>query len=179
MALIKTVSKDKAEGIIKEGYDMYMSRIGIMPKPMEMLSVSPGLFEMQLQRLQYFVKHPTLSFSLLAHIRYLVSHNLGYHFCMDLNKHILQKQGLEEADFHNMEKDPSKSLLEEKESAMLVFVIKSVKDSSSVTKDDINNLLKLGWEDRDMVDALAHGVSMIDHFIMMQVFQIDQNCMIS
>jgi len=29
-----------------------------------------------------------------------------------------------------------------------------------------------------MVDALAHGVSMLDHAIMMQVFQMDQNCMV-
>ena len=29
-----------------------------------------------------------------------------------------------------------------------------------------------------MVDALSQGVSMIDHSIMMQAFQIDQNCMI-
>ena len=29
-----------------------------------------------------------------------------------------------------------------------------------------------------MVDALAQGVGMIDHSIMMQVFQIDQNCLL-
>jgi hypothetical protein len=28
-----------------------------------------------------------------------------------------------------------------------------------------------------MVDALSQGVGMIDHAIMMQAFQIDQNCM--
>jgi hypothetical protein len=30
-----------------------------------------------------------------------------------------------------------------------------------------------------MVDALSQGVGMIDHSIMMQVFQIDQNRMLS
>ncbi len=178
MALISTVPQDQAEGIIKEGYELFMKRVGIVPKPLEILSVSPALFELQLRRVQYFAKHPTLSFSLLAHIRYLVAHTLEYRFCTDLNKHILQKQGIEEADFRNMEKDPSQSLLEEKESAMLVFVIKSVQDPSSVTKDDIDTLRKLGWEERDMIDALAQGVSMIDHSIMMQVFQMDQHCMV-
>jgi hypothetical protein len=179
MALINTVTQEQAQGTIKEGYEMFMKHIGIIPKPMELMSVSPALFELQLRRIQYFSTHPKLSFSLLAHIRYLVAHNLNYRFCVDFNKHVLKKQGLEEADCQKMEADPSQALLEENEKAMLVFVIKSVKDPSSVTKADIETLRSLGWEDQDMVDALSQGVSMIDHSIMMQVFQIDQDCKVS
>jgi hypothetical protein len=178
MALINPVAPEKAEGIIKEGYDIYMNRIGIIPRPLEMLSVSPALFELQLRRNQYFATHPTLSFSLLAHIRYLVARNLDYGFCMDLNKHILKKQGVEEADIRKMEADPLQSMLEENENALLAFVVKGVKNASTITKEEIQKLRDLGWEDRDMVDALAQGVSMIDHAIMMQVFQMDQNCMV-
>lgn len=178
MALINTVPPEQAEGIIKEGYDMFMKRVGIIPRPLEMMSASPGLFELQLRRIEYFSKHPKLSFSLLAHIRYLVAHNLDYGFCMDLNKHILKKQGVEEGDIRKMEADPSQSLLEENESAMLAFVVKAVKAPGAVPAEEIQRLKEMGWEDRDMVDALAQGVSMIDHAIMMQVFQMDQNCMI-
>jgi len=179
MALINTVTPEKAEGSIKEAYDMFLKNIGIIPKPMEMMSVSPVLFDLQFQRIRYFSKHPKLSFSLLAHIRYLVAYSLDYSFCMDFNKHMLKKQGVGDDDIRRMEKDPSQSLLEENESAMLAFVIKSIKTPGSVTVDDINVLKDLGWEERDMVDALSQGVSMIDHSIMMQVFQMDQNCMIS
>ena len=83
MALINTVSPEKAEGSIKEAYEMFMKNIGMIPKPMEMMSASPALFDLQLQRIRYFSKHPKLSFPLLAHIRYLVAHNLNYAFCMD------------------------------------------------------------------------------------------------
>jgi alkylhydroperoxidase family enzyme len=177
MALINTVRPGKAEGIVKEGYDMFMQNLGIIPKPMEMLSVSPALFELQLRRIRYFSKHPKLSFALLAHIRYLVAHNLDYRFCIDFNKQILKKQGLEEADFRKMETDPSQSLLEENESALLAFVVKAVKSPGTVTAEEINRLKEMGWEDRDMLDALAQGVSMIDHAIIGQVFQMDQNCL--
>lgn len=77
-----------------------------------------------------------------------------------------------------MEKDSSKSLLEESDSAMLDFVIRAMKNPTSISATDIARLKDLGWEERDMVDALAQGVGMIDHAIMMQVFQIDQNCII-
>ncbi len=179
MALINTVQPADAEGIIQEGYDFFINRIGTIPRPLEMLSVSPTLFELQLRRIQYLSNHPKLSFSLLAHIRYLVAKTLDYQFCTDFNRHVLQKQGVSEDDFQKMEQDPSQSLLEDHESTMLVFVLKSVEDPASVTKKDADNLKKMGWDDTDIVDALAQGVSMIDHSIMMHVLQIDQNCMIS
>ena len=178
MALIHTVQPEKAEGIVKEGYEMFMQNLGIIPRPMEMLSASPALFELQLRRIRYFSKHPGLSFALLAHIRYLVALNLEYRFCIDFNQHILKKQGVEEADLRKMEADPSQSLLEENESAMLAFVVRAVKSPETVTADEISRLRGMGWEDRDMLDALAQGVSMIDHAIMGQVFQMDQNCML-
>ena len=104
MALISTVSIEEAEGTIKEGYDMFMQNIGIIPKPMEMMSASPALFELGLRRIVYLSSHPKLSFALLAHIRYLVAHNLNYSFCMDFNKHILKKQGVEDANVGKKEK---------------------------------------------------------------------------
>ena len=178
MALINTVSHEQAEGPVKKAYDMFMKNLGVIPKPLEMMSVSPALFDHQLQRIRYYSAHPTLSFALLSHIRYLVAHNLNYSFCMDFNKHILKKQGLQDDDIHKMETDPTKSLLEEKEAAMLAFVVRAVKAPGSVEADEIQRLKEMGWTDQDLVDALAHGVNMIDHAIMMEVFQMDQNCMV-
>lgn len=179
MALIETVPPEKAQSVVKEAYDMFMKNFGLIPKPMEMLSVSPTLFELMLKRIQYLSSHPTLSFPLLAHIRYIVAHNLDYKFCMDFNRHILKKQGLSEEDIRNMVSDPSKSLLEEKEKTLLEFVIRAVRSPASITEQDMANLKDWGWEDRDIVDALGQGVSMIDHSIMMQVFQMDQNCVMN
>jgi alkylhydroperoxidase family enzyme len=178
MALIQPVLPENAEGAVKAAYDMFMQTIGIIPKPLEMMSVSPELFELQFKRIQYLSRHPTLSFSLLAHIRYLTARTLNYPFCTDFNKILLQKQGLTEDDIRLIEADPAQSLLEKNENAMLAFVIKAVKAPGSVTADDIKTLRDLGWEDRDMVDALSQGVSMIDHAIMMEVFQMDQDCAI-
>ena len=146
MALINTVSPEKAEGDMKEAYDMFMKNLGVIPKPLEMMSASPAIFSYQLQRIQYYTNHPTLSFALLSHIRYLVAHNLNYSFCMDFNKLMLKKQGLEDDDIHKMEADPTKSLLEEKESALLAFVVKAVKAPNSVDADEINRLNRNGMD---------------------------------
>ena len=177
MALITTVTPENAEGIVKEGYEMFLKNVGAIPKPMQLLSASPALFELQLKRIKYFSKHPKLSFALLAHIRYLAARTLDYAYCMDFNRHLLKKLGNDDATIEAMENDPGKSMLEANENAMLDFVIRSMKQPNSITAADINVLKDLGWDERDMVDALAQGVGMIDHAIMMQVFQIDQNCL--
>jgi hypothetical protein len=56
-------------------------------------------------------------------------------------------------------------------------VVKAVKTPAEVAPQEIDNLRDLGYEDRDIMDALAQGVSMIDHAIMMQVFQMEQACL--
>jgi hypothetical protein len=178
MALINTVSPEKAAGIIKEGYDFFMERAGAIPRPLEMMSVSPGLFALQLKRIEYFSKHPSLSFALLAHIRYLVARNLDYSFCMDFNRHILKKLGLADKDIRDIENDPSQSLLEEKENALLAFVVRAVRQPGAGYAEEIKKLKAMGWEERDLVDALAQGVSMIDHAVMMEAFQMDQHCLV-
>ena len=177
MPLINTVPPDKAEGGIKEAYEMAMKNFGLSPKPLEMMSVSPTLFELQLRRIQYLSKHPKLSYPLLAHIRYLVARDLNYPYCTDFNRMVLKKQGLSDEDISRMEADPSQSLLETNETAMLAFVVKAVKTPGEVAPEEIQHLRDLGYEDRDMMDALAQGFSMIDHAIIMQVFQMDQACL--
>jgi len=178
MALIKTVPPEEAQGSVKEGYEMFMQHLGIIPSPMEMMSVSPALFELQLKKIHYFSSHPRLSFSLLTHIRYLVAHNLEFRFCMDFNRFLLKKQGLSDEDIERMEEDPSASLLEANENAMLNFVVHAAIAPGSVTERNFYELKELGWEDSDILDALSHGVNMIDHAIMMQVFQMGQDCML-
>jgi alkylhydroperoxidase family enzyme len=177
MPLIKTVPPEQAQGTIKEAYEMFMQNIGLIPKPMEMMSASPALFELQLRRIEYLSQHPKLSFPLLAHIRYLVARDLDYPYCTDFNRMILKKQGLGDDDIQRMEADPTQALLEDGERAVLAFVVKAVKTPAEVAPEEIDNLRDLGFEDRDIMDALAQGVSMIDHAIMMQVFQMEQACL--
>ena len=178
MALINTVSPEEAKGIVQEGYDMFLERLGTIPRPMELFSVSPKLFGLRLRRMQYLAQHPKLSFALLAHIRYLVAQNLSFQFCTDYNRHILEKLGVGKDDFQKMENDPKESLLEYHERAMLDFVVRSLQDPASVNEDDVKKLKAMGWDDSDLVDALSQGVSMQGAAIMMQVFQMDQNCLI-
>ena len=81
-----------------------------------------------------------------------------------------------EEDIKELEKDPSQAPLEDNERAMLAFVIKAIKTPDAVTQEDVDQLHEMGWADRDILDALAHGTNMIGSSILMKTFKMDMNC---
>jgi alkylhydroperoxidase family enzyme len=176
MTIIQTVSHEAAEGEIKEMYDMMMENVGMIPAPMELASASPGMFNMLKQSITYYTQHPNLGFGLLSAIRYLVSKQYDYVFCTHFNKGFLEKQGMSEDDIERMAEDPFQAPLEDKERAMLDFVMKAIKTPDAVAQEDMDRLHELGWSDGDILDALAHGTNMVGFSILMKTFKSDRAC---
>ena len=176
MALIQTVAHEKAEGETKEAFDTLKAMIGVIPAPMQLASASPGMLGMMWQSLKYFSAHPNLSFGLLSTIRYLVAQQYDYLFCTGFNKNFLLQQGMTEGEIDQIEIDPEQAPLDDKERAMLGFVMRAIKAPDTVEQADIDKLRDLGWTDGDMLDALAHGTNMIGASIMMKAFKMDQAC---
>ncbi len=73
MALIQTTPPEKAEGKLAELYAEVEQMFGRVPNNARMLGVSPALLENQLQLMEYYMGHPTLSTPFLAMVRMLVS----------------------------------------------------------------------------------------------------------
>ncbi|MGD9211187.1 MAG: hypothetical protein PVI90_10445 [Desulfobacteraceae bacterium] len=176
MGLIQTVDPEQAEGKVKEAYDFFKQAIGTIPTPMMLLSASPDLFEQKLQSLTYYRQHPTLSFALLSSIRYLVSTIYDINFCVKFNEDFLKKQGLTKEDIQAMADNPQSAPLDDKDRAMLAFVVKAVKDSDSVAKADIDQLYVMGWTDRDIIDAMAQAANMIGNGVLLKTFKMDTTC---
>ena len=174
MALIRTVAPDEADGKVKEVYDFMMKKAGVIPKPMAMMSPSPTLLGMMQQGLAYFFQHPHLGFKLLAHIRMLVAYRSDYGYCTQFNGGILQMFAeTSDAQLAAVKADPSRADLDEKDKAMLMFVLKAVQTPAAVTPADVDALHALGWTDGDIVDATFHGADMVRHGIMFKAFKMD------
>ena len=176
MALIQTVEPDRAEGKVKEIYDFMQQNAGIIPAPLQLASASPWMLDMVWQSIQYYSQHPNLGYALLSSIRYLVAQQYDYVFCIDFNRNMLNMQGLSDEDIEKMEKDPLQAPLDDRDRAMVAFVMKAVKTPDTVEKQDVDGLHDLGWTDSDIMDALAHGTNMIGSSILMKTFNMDQTC---
>jgi alkylhydroperoxidase family enzyme len=109
-------------------------------------------------------------------IRYLVAQQYDYAFCTGFNKNMLKMQGLSDEDIEQMEKDPLQAPLDDKDRAMVAFVMKAVKAPDAVEKQDLDELHEQGWTDSDILDALAHGTNMITSSILVKTFKMDQTC---
>ena len=176
MALIQTVEPDKAEGQVKEIYEFMRENAGIIPAPLQLASASPWMLDMVWQSIQYFSQHPNLGFGLLSSIRYLVAQQDDYAFCTGFNRKMLNMQGLSDEDIEKMEKDPLEAPLDDKDRAMVAFVVKAIKTPDAVEKQDMDRLHDLGWSDNDILDALSHGTNMVGSSILMKAFKMDQTC---
>ena len=85
-------------------------------------------------------------------------------------------QGLSDEDIEKMEKDPLQAPLDDKDRAMVSFVMKAVKSPDDIAAQDVERLHDHGWTDSDILDALAHGTNMIGSSILMKTFKMDQTC---
>ena len=172
MQLLKTIGPEEAQGELKEIYSGFQNTVGMVPRPLVMYSASPGLQKVQLMMIDYYRNHPNLEFPLTTMIRYLVACEHNYEACIQFNSHLLKMQGMSEEDIKALPSNPEKAPLEEKDLAMLLFVMKGVKSPESVTQEDMDKLHGLGWTDTDIYDALHHGALMIGPSVLMKAFKV-------
>ncbi len=173
MALIQTIDPDVAEGLVKQFYDTMKKLVGMVPKPLQMYSASPRLFEINTQILQYYMSHPNLNPVLMACIRFVSATHCEYPYCIDMNKKILtQMVGLSEQQVQQLLEDPKSVDLPEKDKAMLDFVIKSIRTPEEVQQNDVDELRRLGWLDTDIYDAVSHGTMMVASGILFNAFKM-------
>ena len=176
MGLIQLTDPKQANGEVKELFDFFEQTFGRVPDPMILYSISPGLFNLRQQFMNFYKLHPTLNYPLLCSIRYLVSKAYNFKHCTKFNEDFLRKQGLTQADLEAMVEDPENALLDDNERTLLAFVVKAIKDPVSITKSDMDQLHAAGWTDRDILDAMAHACEMIISSVLLKTFDMDDSC---
>jgi alkylhydroperoxidase family enzyme len=176
MALIKTYTPENAEGPVKEYYDRVLNQMPFIPKPMQMMSASPELLGPFAKSLGYVAGKPEFNPAMLGFIRYLVSFESGYPYCVDLNSGLVKMlTGVDDEKLAEIRSDFSKIPLSEKENALIAFAVKVVKEPEAVVKDDIDLLHELGWTDVDIFDAAYHGAWMVTSGILFNAFKIGED----
>ena len=175
MALISTVSPEKAEGKIAELYAPVLEMVGSVPKSLEMWSASPTLLELQMGFMGYFMQHQTLDPTLTTTIRYLVSVEFDHQYCVNFNGQMLAKMGgLSEDQLKAMGANPEEAPLDEKGKAMLLFVLKALKSPETVEAKDVDSLRNLGWTDQDIYEATVHGANMVTSGTLFKTFRMGE-----
>ncbi len=176
MPLIETVNSDKASGQVADVYRDIAKVFGRVPNAMQMFSASPALLGQQWESMGYYLKHPALSFPLLAAVRMLVSQENNCHYCIGMNGSLLINMAKWTPEqVAATKRDAMAAPLSEKEKAMLAFVLKTVAERKPVTRAEIGQLKKLGWSESDVLDGVAHGARNVAVDIVFNTFQIEND----
>jgi uncharacterized peroxidase-related enzyme len=173
MALIQLVEKEEATGRVAEIYETMMNTMGFIPNAFKVFSPSAHVLDKQFGNLAYFMRHKSLGGKLLAFIRLLVSEQEECKYCVGMNSGILLQYGVLPEQLDSIKADPSTAPLEEKELALLLFVLRVVKNSNSIEQGDVDSLRNLGWTDADILDATYHGTTQVGVDKIFNAFQIE------
>lgn len=175
MSLLQLTPPEKAEGKLSELYAVSEQFFGSVPNNVRMLGVSPAVLENQFDFAEYFFQHKTLSMPFLAMVRMLVSTASRSPYCQGLNSGMLRQLGITAEQIEEAKFDPQKAPVNDKEKALLLFVLKATQDPHSVDAAQIDALKKLGWTERDIFDALAHGARSVATNILFDAFKVAQD----
>jgi alkylhydroperoxidase family enzyme len=173
MALIQLVEKEEASGRVAEIYETMINTMGFIPNAFKVFSPSAHVLDRQFGNLAYFMRHKSLGGKLLAFIRLLVSDKEECKYCIGMNSGLLLQYGVLPEQLADIRKNPSLAPLDEKELPLLLFVLKVVKDSNSITQSDVDELKNLGWTDADILEATYHGTAQSGVDKIFNAFKID------
>lgn len=161
MFLLDHVAPENAQGKVAEAYGIFPPGFPA-PAPLVMMSASPELCALQSQVIRYFMTHPSIDHGFFAILRFVLAHEYDYPFCRDLNAGLLKSAaGMTDEELAAFARNPENAPLEEEQKALLLFVVKTLRDPKSATKQDIDALRAHGFTDRDIFDAAYHGTSFI------------------
>ena len=177
MPLIQTVEPNQAQGEVAQIYtEMQQAFDNWVPNGFKIWSANPLWLKQQWEFISYYMQQKRLSFPLLTMIRMLVSQDHACAYCVGLNEGMLINMvGLSPEQVAALKRDPQTAPLPEKEKAMLLFVLKGVKQSGSIGAADMQALRGLGWSDAEILDALTHGARQVAADIVFNAFQIEQD----
>jgi uncharacterized peroxidase-related enzyme len=176
MTILQTVTPETATGEVAEIYAQIKNAWGHVPTAMQVFSANPFLLRHQWEYYSSVMQHPRLSFPLAACIRMLVSQGGNCAYCIDMNAGMLMNMAgwtpdqvaATRADFKN-------SPLSESEKILLGLVLKSTRDSNSVSALDLQAAREMGWSDGDILDAVNHGARMVAGDIIINAFKVERD----
>ena len=176
MPIIKTIPPQEAVGELAQLYEMITSMRGRVGNNAKLFSMSPELLRQQMDFIKFYKDHPTLSVSLLASIRVLVSSKENCDFCIDYNTAMLiNMAGWSFEQVQAMRQDINSANLPTREIAMLHVAIKAIRNAHEVDADDLDKLREMEWSDKDIIDAINHAARMLSTDILFNTFKIEKD----
>ena len=171
--LINYTSVEQAKDDVKAVYSEIKAAFGIVPEPIKGLSLNPTMLRNTWEMYKIMGNNKNFSPKTTTMMRYLVAEANHCEYCVGFNKGMmLNIFKMSEDEINTLQKDPSTANLDEKQKAMLIFMLKSTSHPAEVNQADIDTLKKLGWSEKDIMEGVKQATEMVATSLFIDTFKI-------
>ena len=176
MSLLTIPTVEDATGEIKEIFDEIEAAFGMVPNGIRTWSASPALLRDQWNSIKIRLSKDQENQKLHAIIRYLASDENGCTYCVGFNGGMLMNFfGVTQDQLIAMQSTPSSAPLDEKNKALLIFAMKSIKDPHSVNSEDIQLMKNSGISEEEMFEIVYAASYMSVVNTLFKTFKVQQD----
>jgi len=157
MAHIDLVEFENMSPAIQEKAKPILEKTGSLGDIFKLLALDEKVYFATDAMVQgYLLDKTHLSYEIKEAIALLISKENGCKMCVDVHKNIAKMLGLNEEKIEEILQGVNSMSNDAKDKALLNFcILAAQKDNYKITKDIIDNLKELGWNDLEIVEAVA------------------------
>jgi uncharacterized peroxidase-related enzyme len=171
--LLNYTSVEQAKDDVKAVYAEIKAAFGIVPEPIKGLSLNPAMLRNTWDMYKIMGSNKNFSPKTTTMMRYLVAEANHCEYCVGFNKGMmLNIFKMSEDEINALQKDPSTAKLDEKQKAMLLFMLKSTSHPTDVNQTDIDVLKNLGWSETDIMEGVKQATEMVATSLFIDTFKI-------
>jgi uncharacterized peroxidase-related enzyme len=173
MSLISTIDAGQAEGSVARIYNEVQEMFGYVPNGLKLDSIDPERMQQHWSGILATLNHPTLSQVFFTCLRYLIAEAGRCEYCIGINAGMLiNMHGVPQEVVNRMVTEPASAPLDEKETALLLFALRMVKDSNSSSWEDMEALKRVGCSEREIYDVVSNAAQMVAGDMVLNVFKV-------
>jgi hypothetical protein len=173
MSLITTIDAGQAEGSVARIYNEVREMFGYVPNGLKLDSIDPERMQQHWSGILATLNHPTLSQVFFTCLRYLIAEAGRCQYCIGINAGMLiNMHAVPQEVVNRMVTEPASAPLDEKETALLLFALRMVKDSNSSSWEDMEALKRVGCSEREIYDAVSNAAQMVAGDMVLNVFKV-------
>lgn len=171
MFIVEPIRKEDATGELKLLYRGIERSLGFIPPHFELFATI-DLESMKdfVEYNYYLMTHPKIDKDLLPYLRLYIANTECRNYCVNFNTQILLKMGADEKFMLNIADEIDNIEFEAKQKILLLKVIKALYSSNEFSKDDLEELYKLDFSDKDFYDLLSYATNFMAKSKMIEVY---------
>ena len=157
MAYIDLPEFEDMSPSIQEKARPILEKTGTLGEIFKLLAIDEKIYNATDKMVQdYLLKETYLPYEIKEAIALLISLENSCKMCVDVHKNIAKMLGLSDEKISQILQGVDAIDTSDKNKELLKFCIRaSKKDNYKMTKDDIDNLKKLGFSDKEILEAVA------------------------